>query len=287
MEISIVNSPDTVFSNIDKETVDGFGDEWSRFNQEKLGNAQRKEIFNDYFSIFPWGRLPENAVGVDVGCGSGRWAVEVAPRVGKLNAVDPSAEALEIAKRNLATLDNVSFHNTSVNDMPIEDDSLDFAYSLGVLHHLPDTEAAIAAMASKMKSNAPILLYLYYSFDNRPRWYRMIWKLSELGRGIISKLPYSPRYFASQAIAASVYWPLARIAAIVDKFGVKTSYLPLEYYKDKTFYVMRTDALDRFGTKLEKRFSKKEIQQMLENAGFEDVHFSDRTPFWCAVGYKS
>ena len=29
--------------------------------------------------------------------------------------------------------------------------------------------------------------------------------------------------------------------------------------KNKTFYFMRTDALDRFGTKLEKRFTKEEI----------------------------
>lgn len=274
------------FKNIDKQTVDGFGDEWSRFNQEKLGEAQRKEIFDDYFSIFPWDRLPRGAVGVDVGCGSGRWALEVAPRVGKLHAVDASAKALEVAKRNLIGFDNVSFYNASVNDMPIEDKSLDFAYSLGVLHHLPDTENAIASIAVKLKSGAPILLYLYYSFDNRPQWYRMIWKLSELGRGIVSNLPHPLRYNASQIIAALVYWPLARTALFLKICGIKSSTWPLDYYKDKTFYVMRTDALDRFGTKLEKRFSRKEIQKMLENGGFERVHFSDHTPFWCVVGYK-
>jgi len=49
---------------------------------------------------------------------------------------------------------------------------------------------------------------------------------------------------------------------------------------------MRTDALDRFGTRLEQRFTKKEIKFMLERAGLEKIVFSDTEPFWCVVGYK-
>jgi hypothetical protein len=62
---------------------------------------------------------------------------------------------------------------------------------------------------------------------------------------------------------------------------------PLAYYADKSFYVMRTDAYDRFCTRLEKRFRRSEVEHMLTCAGFKDVVFSDRQPFWCAVGIKS
>ena len=57
-------------------------------------------------------------------------------------------------------------------------------------------------------------------------------------------------------------------------------------YEDKSFYTMRTDALDRFGTKTEKRFSKVEIEKMMNNAGLEDIVFNDDEPFWCAVGTR-
>jgi hypothetical protein len=50
---------------------------------------------------------------------------------------------------------------------------------------------------------------------------------------------------------------------------------------------MRTDALDRFGTRLEQRFTRDEIKQMMHNAGLEDIRFSDSKPFWVAVGFKS
>ncbi|AHJ31296.1 hypothetical protein PN465_00450 [Nodularia spumigena CS-584] len=42
----------------------------------------------------------------------------------------------------------------------------------------------------------------------------------------------------------------------------------------------------RFGTKLEKRFSRNQIQAMLERSGLENISFSDTPPYWCAVGYK-
>jgi hypothetical protein len=50
---------------------------------------------------------------------------------------------------------------------------------------------------------------------------------------------------------------------------------------------MRTDAYDRFCTRLEKRFRRSEIQRMLTRAGFKSVTFCDKQPFWCAVGIKS
>ncbi len=154
-----------------------------------------------------------------------------------------------------------------------------------MLHHIPDTEAGLLACVAKLKPGAPFLLYLYYSFDNRPAWFRLIWKLSNAIRGIICRLPNSLRYTISQVFAALVYFPLARTALILEKLGLAVDNFPLSQYRHNSFYVMRNDALDRFGTRLEKRFSKKEIQQMMERAGLTDITFST-TSFWTAVGTK-
>lgn len=272
--------------NADSATVAGFGDEWSRFDQATLDPKERQRLFDEYFSIFPWSRLPENAVGMDVGCGSGRWADLVAPRVGTLHCVDASGDALAVARRNLAAHANVHLHNASVAALPVPDGSLDFAYSLGVLHHVPDTQEAIASCARKLKPGAPLLLYLYYAFDNRPGWFRMLWRASDVGRRAISRLPHGPRYVASQAIAAGVYWPLARSARLLERTGMNVSNLPLSAYRDLTFYTMRTDALDRFGTRLEQRFTRRQIESMMTAAGLTDVRFRDGGPFWCAVGTR-
>ncbi len=167
--------------NIDVNTVNGFGDEWERFDQSVLSSKERKKIFDLYFSIFPWEILKSNAVGFDLGCGSGRWAQLVAPRVGRLHCIDPSA-ALDVAKQNLANNENCEFHRASVDDMPLEEESMDFGCFLGVLHHIPDTQLAMTACVKKLKPGAPFLVYLYYDFENRPSWFRGIWKLSEMIR---------------------------------------------------------------------------------------------------------
>jgi SAM-dependent methyltransferase len=62
--------------------------------------------------------------------------------------------------------------------MPFPAQLLDFAFSLGVLHHVPDTQKAICTIAEKLKRGAPFLIYLYYAFDNRPSWYRALWAMS-------------------------------------------------------------------------------------------------------------
>lgn len=276
--------------NVDPAVARGFGREWSTFRQgeDRLTREQRETIFENYFHIFPWHLLPPGGgIGIDVGCGTGRWSMSVAPRVGHLHLLDASPEALAVAKENLKGATNVSFHARSVDDIPLPAQSLDFAFSLGVLHHVPDTRAAIRAIAEKLKPGAPLLLYLYYAFDNRPPWYRALWAISNAVRVVVARLPHVLRLAISQIIAVLIYWPLARLAALLARFGAASQSLPLSWYRDKSFYVMRTDAYDRFCTRLEQRFTKAQIGEMLSSAGFDNIRFSDTPPFWCAVGIKT
>jgi len=274
-------------SNRDESVIAGFGDEWSRFNQAELPNSERQEIFDKYFAIFPWTSLSLVSRGADFGCGSGRWATVVAPKVGHLVCLDPSESALHVARGNLTNCTNVDLVLGDVQNNPIPKESLDFGYSLGVLHHVPDTQDALRACVLRLKQGAPFLLYLYYAFDNRPFWFRGLWRFSDWMRRFVSRMPYQLRYVVSQLIAFLVYWPLARFAKLVESTGANASSLPLFFYRDRSFYVMRTDALDRFGTRLEQRFTRQQIRAMMEVAGLERVTFSDQEPYWCAVGYKT
>jgi hypothetical protein len=164
---------------------------------------------------------------------------------------------------------------------------MDFGYSLGVLHHVPDTQAAITACARKLKPGAPFLVYLYYALDNRPAFYRGIWNATNLVRRWLSKQPQARRQLVSRGIAGAVYWPLARTARQLDRFGVDVDGIPLAAYRDLSYYTMCTDAYDRFATPLEQRFTRRQIEIMLEAAGLRDVRFREDVPYWCAVGRRA
>jgi SAM-dependent methyltransferase len=272
--------------NRNDAVVAGFGDEWATFDQSELAEAERAEVFEQYFGDFPWDRLAANAVGADIGCGSGRWAACVAPRVGTLHCIDPSEAALEVARRNLSGAPGAVFHLAGVGELPVAPRSLDFAYSLGVLHHVPDTAAAVRACAEVLKPGAPFLLYLYYAFDNQPAWYRSVWQASDALRRVIARLPFRARLAATGVIAALVYLPLARLARLGEALGRDVTSVPLAYYRKRSFYIMRNDALDRFGTRLEQRFTQEQIRSMLADAGFEDIRFGSGPPYWTAVATR-
>lgn len=272
--------------NIDRKTVDGFGEEWAAFDQTDLPPDEQRRIFDDYFSVFPFADLPENAQGFDLGCGSGRWADLMAARVGHLHCIDPSEKALGVAKRRLGARGNVTFHHAGVDSIPLPDASQDFGYSLGVLHHIPDTQAALADCVAKLKPGAPFLVYLYYSFDNKPLWFRSVWSVSDQVRKVVARLPFAARKATTTALAATLYWPLTRVALLAEKFGANVDNLPLAPYRHYSFYTMRTDALDRFGTRLEQRFSKAQIKTMMEASGLTGIVFREGVPYWVACGRK-
>ncbi len=278
----------SVDRNADEATVAGFGDEWRTFDQSALGEVEGDELFAEYFAIFPWKALPSEAAGFDMGCGSGRWARRVAPRVGRLHCIDAAADALAVARRNLADTPNVTFHHASVEASALPEGSMDFGYSLGVLHHVPDTQAGIDACARLLRPGAPFLVYLYYALDNRPTWYRLLWRMSDAVRQVVSHSPHPIKVVVSAVIALLVYLPLARAARVAAVIGVPfAAHMPLTYYGNRSFYTMRTDAYDRFSTRLEQRFTRAEIAEMLMRSGLQDVRFSDRAPFWCAVGFRA
>ncbi len=272
-----------VKNNIDYDTVASFGDEWGRYKQNTLGSDEHQSLFNAYFHIFPWDTLAPSAEGFDMGCGSRRWAHLMAPRGGTLNCIDRSAEALAVAKANLAGQNNVRFLKGGVSDDTVPHKSQDFGYSLGVLHHIPDTPAALKSCTALLKPGAPFLLYLYYRFDNRSKAYAALWRTLELVRSMISRTLALVKNLATEGITAVVYWPLARTALLAEKAGVNVRGFLLLYYRNHSIHTMRTGSRNRFGTPLKPRSKRAKKEQITLAAELKNIVVSDNPPFWAKV----
>jgi ubiquinone/menaquinone biosynthesis C-methylase UbiE len=268
--------------NLDVETVRSFGKEWEAFNN--FSHHEIQTIGDDYFDLLPLGISEFTAL--DVGCGSGRWALYLATQVKFIEAVDPSS-SVWTAKKLLRNLNNIRVTHASVESLPFTDNSFDLVYSLGVLHHVPNTYLAIQKCFEKIKHKGFFLLYLYYNLENRGIIFRFLFSCSNILRTIISRLPSGTKKIICNIIATLVYWPSAKLSVFVACFSTTlSSKLPLSYYRKTSFFIMRNDALDRFGTPLEKRFSKGEITDMLSKAGFIDIQFSTHEPYWHVIARK-
>ena len=264
--------------------ISDFGDEWERFNFLEENKLQSlKEQFDRYMAPLPENlRKREDLIIADFGAGTGRWSYFLKDFAEKIYVVEPADKAFSVLTSRFKDNSRVVLLHESVESNQIPENSLDLAVSLGVLHHIADTQGAIQKVAEKIKPGGTFLGYLYYALENKPLLYRALWKLSDSIRVVFSRLPKKLKIVFADFIALSIYLPLATISRILEKFGISVDSVPLHHYKDLSFHVMRNDALDRFGTTLEMRFTKTEIEEMLINAGFikKSIVFSNQEPYW-------
>jgi len=271
-------------ANIDKEVVHHFGKEWAKFNySDGLADSALDNQFKAYTKPLDLKCFSStNSIAADFGAGSGRWAKRIAPFFQKIYVLEPSIEACQVLNTKFANSSEFIVLNESVESNSIPDQSLDFAMSLGVLHHIPNTQLAITDICNKLKSGGVFLCYLYYKVEDKPFHYQIIFRLVDSARFLISRLPHFSRMIIAKIIAATIYLPLSRFAKFAKKRGKDISNIPLHHYAEMPFVMLENDALDRFGTRLEQRFNKEEISEMLRIANFDlsTLIFSADEPFW-------
>jgi len=272
--------------NYDHNTVSSFGHEWTEFN--RFTDEEIKIAGDQYFDIIDSSIINKESSVLDIGCGMGRWSYYISDKVKYVEGVDPS-EAVFSASEFTAKKPNIRITQAGVDDIPFEDNSFDFVFSLGVFHHVPDTQAAIVKAVTKVKRGGHFLVYLYYSLDNRGFLFKLLFYLSNVLRLMISKFPERLKSMVCDLLAVTLYLPFVFLTKVIKSIAPSGQFykrIPLSYYADKSFKIIRNDSLDRFGTPLEQRFSKNQIEQMMKKAGLTDIVFSQNEPYWHAVGKK-
>ncbi|MEO5967903.1 MAG: hypothetical protein ABIP68_09345, partial [Ferruginibacter sp.] len=140
----------------------------------------------------------------------------------------------------------------------------------------------------KVKKGGYFYCYLYHNLESRGIVFKTIFNLSELIRKVVCKLPAKLKRAVCDILAIVIYMPLILLLRLFWALGFKklAMKIPLSGYKDKSFFVIRNDSLDKFGTKLEQRFSKQQVIDMMVNSGLSEIVVSPISPYYHAVGKK-
>lgn len=249
-----------------------FGQEWKKYHEIL---PEHKNEFLQYFDLVDLSDLLNSRV-CDLGCGIGRWSYFLKNKCRELVLLDFS-EAIFVARRNLRAADNAIFFMGDIKRLPFRNDFANFLFCLGVLHHLP-TNALDEVRY--LKNYAPeMLIYLYYALDNRPLYFRPILIIVSMMRNLVSK-NRNPlfRSFFTWLVAIGIYLPLIYLGKVLKPVGL-SKYVPLyETYNGRSFKRICQDVYDRFFTRIEQRFSKKQISALEDT--FSNVTVSNKLPYW-------
>jgi len=264
--------------------IAGFDDEWDRFRE--VGTADQSQVFDLYFDLVPTTWFAPGLTVLDAGSGAGRWAYEVSQRGPRVIALD-LGRSIEVTRANTSP-ERVACVQADLRALPLAADAVDWAYSLGVLHHTEAPEVGLANLVASVRPDGLVLLYLYYALDQRGPLFRGVFLAVDLARRVISRQPRAAARTIATVIAAWIYWPLARGGAVLERAGAPglAAKLPLSFYRHLSFATMRNDSLDRFGTRLERRFTRAQTQELMRGAGLVEVCISDSPPYWHGVGSK-
>ena len=119
----------------------------------------RAELFGSDSEIFPlFGLLDPTATLGDLGAGTGHFSARVAPFLGKVVAVDASEQMLEAARGRLEGARNVDLRRGDLENLPIDDEELDVAVLLLVLHYVVDPETVLTEARRTLKPGGRIVI---------------------------------------------------------------------------------------------------------------------------------
>ncbi len=221
-----------------------FGSLWRQRFSEKMLDS--KEVIDNLFAAnnLNLKSMIKNKSVIDIGCGSGRFAIALSQMgAKKVTAVDINPQGLEIAKKfaNSSGITNVDFVEHNVLDLPFQDESFDFVFSKGVLHHTGDLEKGIDEYSRVLKQGGFGFLYLYANGG-------IYWKSRDKMREVMKLIPMDFTIKVLELIGMP-----SKRTIFVDSW-----YVPVEDYVTSSFIEGKF-----------KNFDYKEIKRMKSNRSFE------------------
>ena len=255
-------SGDTPPTRDTQRTFESFGYEWNTFDDVRDEDAEFARV---YFRDLDTASL-EGKVGLDAGCGKGRYTRFLAPHLGALVALDGSS-AVEAAARNLSGFGNVLVVKADLRTAPVAAGRLDLVVSLGVLHHLAEPRAGFERLTELLAPGGSILVYLY----SRPATMgvrRVALGAASLLRKVTVRIPLRVLRVAAVPVAVVLWSTVVAAGRLGERARIGAlAGLPMAGYRGKPLRSLVLDTFDRLSAPVEHRYVWDELAPWFDDAG--------------------
>jgi SAM-dependent methyltransferase len=258
------------------QTIKDFGEQWLKYSDNE-GYYGSLELFSDMVDPFLKPDEIKNCFVAEIGSGTGR-IVNMLLEAGAKHivALEPS-DAFEVLCRNIKHPEKVTCLKITGNQLPAYGD-LDYIFSIGVLHHIPDPKPVVEAAFRALRPGGRFLVWLYGKEGNG-LYLMLVLPL----RTITKHLPH----FAVAALVWIVYYPLVSYTRLCHRLP-----LPLQHYLLSVFEKMspekrRLIIYDQLNPSYAKYYTKREAEKLLIDGKFKNVRIHHRHGYsWTVIGTK-
>ncbi len=244
------------------------------FARAKLFTPQVGPALHAYWQHSLRTRIPEVAgfrgqIGLDAGCGEGRYTYCLAEAGAEIIGLDLS-EAVTLAYRRNRDHPRAHIVQGSIYQPPFRRSSLAFVMSTGVLHHLPNPRRGFEALVPLLHPGGSMHIWVYGL-----RQMSRVYALSHLTapRRWTSRLPPQASYLLSIPIALALHWAafkplqlLARHPAVAGRINPQ-----LRELAALPFQMHLAEVLDRLGVPITHYLTEAEVHAWYTQAGFEEI----------------
>jgi uncharacterized cofD-like protein len=239
-----------------------FGREWHFFRTVQLDSANgTRQSETAFRATTGWSDADvEGRLVLDAGVGSGRYAEIVAQKGGEVVGVDLSC-AVDAAYQNVGRHPRVHIVQADIFALPFRDGEFDLAYSIGVLHHTPDTHRAFDCVARKVRAGGDLAVYLYAGYGPGHRG-------SDLLRHLTTRLPHNVS-LALSALAGPLYY-VYRLPLLGKLLQFAC---PISQHPDWRWRWL--DTFDWYTPRYQWKLFYPEVHRWFRAAGFPDVEVFD------------
>jgi len=263
------NSLSEHFAAIERGSPERFGYSWDRYADLLPEHEEQFLRWTGLDKSF-W----KGVRFVDGGCGIGRnafWPMIYGASGGL--AVDVDDRTLARARQNLAQFPTVEVRKQSIYEIP-EENTFDIAFSIGVVHHLSDPDAAVAVLARAAKPGGRVLVWLYGRENNG--W--IVYLFDPLRRALFSRMPLRLMHALS--------WPMTAFLWCILRLG-----LPLGAYyrliRSFSFEHLRAIVFDHMIPRIALYYPRAEAEALLARAGLTEIRSTwVNENSWSVIGRK-
>jgi SAM-dependent methyltransferase/uncharacterized protein YbaR (Trm112 family) len=254
--VGLENFAMAAVDNIKSSTFSRFGYEWNYFYDYDCNN------FETFTAPLPINFF-RGKIGLDVGCGAGRHSKAASELGAEMVAIDLST-AVDAAYLNNAKNERVHVVQADIYHLPIKDNSFDFIFSLGVLHHLPDPQLGYRRLIPLLNEGGALFIWVYAYAVRKVALELLRFISQRLSNANIGRMAY-----LCNLVDYGVFVNLYRLLSVLPLIAslVRNCSPPrVKEYARHGFKVGYTDWFDRLSAPISNYYKRNEMREWLERS---------------------